>query len=49
MEAFETATVHVGHVQGDLEDEARLAETFSRFGTVLAVTLRRRREYNKQS
>lgn len=38
------ASIHIGGVEGELEDEARLADAFGRFGTVLAVTLRKRRE-----
>lgn len=39
-----TASIHVGGLQGKLEDEEKLAEMFGRFGTVIAVTLRRRNE-----
>ena len=39
-----TASVHVGGLDGELEDEEKLAEMFGRFGTVLAVTLRTRNE-----
>ena len=39
-----TASIHVGGLQGELEDEQKLAEMFGRFGTVLAVTVRRRNE-----
>ena len=41
--------LHVGGVQGAIEDEAKLMEIFSRFGIVLAVTLRIRREGKKVS
>ena len=41
--------LHVGAIQGSIEDEVRLSEIFSRFGTVLAVTLRIRREGKKVS
>ena len=45
-----TATLHVGGLEGDeLEDEAKLADRFGCFGTVLATTLRRRREGDKVS
>ena len=37
-------TIHVGGLQGDLEDEANLAAMLQRFGTVLAATVRYRRE-----
>eukprot|EP01045_Picozoa_sp_COSAG04_P007230 COSAG04_NODE_373_length_15636_cov_4.260732_7_plen_157_part_00 len=44
------ATLHVGGLEGEaLEDEAQLAERLGTFGTVLAVTLRRRREAEKVS
>lgn len=36
--------VHVGGLDGELEDEGRLKALFGEFGTVLAVTLRVRRE-----
>ena len=39
-----TASVHVGGLDGELEDEEKLAEMFGRFGTVLAVTLRTQNE-----
>eukprot|EP01043_Picozoa_sp_COSAG02_P070639 COSAG02_NODE_12591_length_1522_cov_0.831342_1_plen_455_part_00 len=38
------ATLHVGGLEGELEDEDRLQEVFEQFGDVLAVTLRYRRE-----
>ena len=41
--------LHIGGVQGAIEDEAKLVDIFSRFGTVLAVTLRIRREGKKVS
>jgi hypothetical protein len=53
LEADHTATptattipvaIHVGGLEGRLEDEAELASLFGRFGTVLAATLRVRRE-----
>ena len=37
-------TIHVGGLQGDLEDEANLAAMLQRFGTVLVATVRYRRE-----
>ena len=36
--------IHVGGLEGALEDEAALSALFGRFGTVLAATLRVRRE-----
>ena len=36
--------IHVGGLEGELEDEGALASLFGRFGTVLAATLRVRRE-----
>jgi hypothetical protein len=36
--------IHVGGLEGKLEDEGALAQAFDRFGTVLAVTLCLRRE-----
>ena len=45
-----TATLHIGGLEGEaLEDEVKLAERLGRFGTVLAVTLRERREAGKVS
>ena len=41
--------LHVGGVEGPVEDEAALEELFRRYGTVSAVTLRRRREGKKVS
>ena len=42
--------IHVGGLEGDeLEDEAKLATLYGRFGTVLAATLRVRREDGKVS
>ena len=41
--------LHVGGVEGPVEDEAVLEELFRKFGTVAAVTLRRRREGKKVS
>ena len=38
-----SSTLHVGGIQGDIEDEAKLEELFAKFGSVEAVTLRRRR------
>ena len=38
------ASVHVGGLEGELEDEAKLAAALGRFGSVVAVTLRTRRE-----
>ena len=37
-------SIHVGGLEGELEDEKALASLFGRFGTVLAATLRVRRE-----
>lgn len=39
-----SSSIHIGGLKGELEDEAKLADAFGRFGTVLAVTLRSRRE-----
>ena len=36
--------VHVGGLEGELEDELLLQQVFEQFGTVIAVTLRYRRE-----
>ena len=44
-----TATLHVGGIEGELEDETKLTEVFGHFGSVLAVTLRVRREGKKVS
>ena len=44
LHAIAPTCVHIGGIEGPLEDEALLAETFGKFGTVLAVTLRIRRE-----
>ena len=41
--------LHVGGVEGPVEDETVLEELFGKFGTVAAVTLRRRREGKKVS
>ena len=42
--------IHVGGLEGEeLEDEAKLEKLFSRFGMVVATTLRRRREGSKVS
>lgn len=41
--------IHVGGLEGQLEDEAALAMLFGRFGTVLAATLRVRHEGGKVS
>ena len=38
-----SGTLHVGGIQGDIEDETKLTELFSQFGAVETVTLRRRR------
>jgi hypothetical protein len=43
------ASLHVGGLEGGLEDEAALAASFARFGAVLAATLHRRREGAKVS
>jgi hypothetical protein len=43
------ASLHVGGVEGELEDEERLRAAFSRFGSVLAVTVCRRCEGGKMS
>eukprot|EP01043_Picozoa_sp_COSAG02_P012568 COSAG02_NODE_486_length_21363_cov_22.137509_11_plen_1562_part_00 len=42
-------TLHVGGIEGELEDEEQLRELFSQFGDVDTVTLRRRREGKKVS
>ena len=42
-------TLHVGGIQGDLEDEAALEDLFSEYGAVDTVTLRIRREGTKVS
>ena len=45
-----TATLHIGGLEAEaLEDEAKLAERLGAFGTVLAATLRKRREAGKES
>ena len=44
-----TKTLHVGGIQGEIEDEAKLQELFTPFGQVETVTLRRRREGTKVS
>eukprot|EP01046_Picozoa_sp_COSAG06_P033455 COSAG06_NODE_3414_length_5376_cov_4.196513_1_plen_1512_part_10 len=44
----ENAVIHVGGLEGQLESESLLEEVFSRFGTVLAATLRTRRETDSQ-
>jgi hypothetical protein len=45
-----TTTIHVGGLEGEkLEDEVKLKKIFSRFGTVVAVTLRHRCEGTKVS
>ena len=36
--------MHVGGLEGELEDEAKLAAALGRFGSVVAVTLHKRRE-----
>ena len=41
--------VHVGGLEGTLEEEDALAEVFSQFGDLLAVTVRIRREGKKVS
>ena len=41
--------VHVGGLEGTLEEEDALTEVFSQFGTLLAVTVRIRREGKKVS
>eukprot|EP01043_Picozoa_sp_COSAG02_P020973 COSAG02_NODE_1052_length_14953_cov_6.064023_2_plen_907_part_00 len=41
--------LHVGGIQGDIEDEAKLEELFEQFGAVETVILRRRREGKKVS
>eukprot|EP01043_Picozoa_sp_COSAG02_P026740 COSAG02_NODE_1549_length_11966_cov_3.777282_5_plen_772_part_00 len=45
----EHGTLHVGGIQGEIEDEAKLKELFGQFGAVETVTLRRRREGKKVS
>ena len=42
-------TVHVDGLSGKLEEEEALAQAFGAFGTILATTLRRRREGKKRS
>ena len=42
-------TLHVGGIEGELEDEVQLRELFSQFGGIDTVTLRRRREGKKVS
>ena len=37
-------TIHVGGLEGELEEEARLSALFERFGSVLVATVRYRRE-----
>ena len=44
-----SGTLHVGGIQGEIEDEAKLEELFGQFGAVESVTLRRRREGKKVS
>ena len=44
-----TGTIHVGGIQGEIEDESKLEALFSQFGAVETVTLRRRREGKKVS
>lgn len=39
--------IHVGNVEGELESEGKLRQVFAQFGGVVAVTLRRRREYDE--
>ena len=41
--------IHCGGLEGELEDEGRLEKLFGRFGTVVAVSLRVRREGTKVS
>ena len=36
--------IHVGGLEGEWESESKLAELFGRYGTVVAVTLRKRRQ-----
>jgi len=48
--ASSVTAIHVGGLEGEeLEDEAKLEKLFSRFGMVVATTLRRRREGSKVS
>jgi hypothetical protein len=48
--ASSVTAIHVGGLEGDeLEDEAKLEKLFSRFGMVVATTLRKRREGSKVS
>ena len=49
LHAIAPTCLHVGGIQGSLEDEALLTELFGEFGTILAVTLRIRREGKKVS
>jgi hypothetical protein len=42
-------TLHVGGIQGEIEDEAKLKELFGQFGAIETITLRRRREGKKVS
>ena len=49
IRAIAPTCLHVGGVQGSIEDEGKLTEIFGRFGTVLAVTLRIRRDGKKVS
>ena len=49
LHAIAPTCLHVGGIQGSLEDEALLAELFGAFGSILAVTLRIRREGKKVS
>lgn len=41
--------IHVGNVEGELEKEETLKQIFVQFGRVVAVTLRRRREYDEET
>jgi hypothetical protein len=49
LRALAPTCLHIGGIQGSLEDEALLTDLFSPFGTVVAVTLRIRREGKKVS
>ena len=49
IRAIAPTCLHIGGVQGAIEDEAKLTQLFSKFGIVLAVTLRIRREGKKVS
>ena len=49
IRAIAPTCLHIGGVQGAIEDEAKLTQMFSKFGIVLAVTLRIRREGKKVS